>query len=118
MGERARREVLDYSRADRSVGSGSSSGPTPAPGSGGSFMKAYIRLRPSDIGSEGELPYSLPEVNKISIKENREPFPTEHQFAFHRIYDRGTRQDEVYRDVAAQSVSHVFHGYNACIFAS
>ena len=45
------------------------------------------------MNSTGELPYSFPEPNKISIKENREPFPTEHQFSFHRVYDKETPQD-------------------------
>jgi len=115
MGEpalRPRREVLDYAKA------GGGSGSSPSAAGGGSFMKVFIRLRPSEMnGSTGELPYSFPEPNKISIKENRDPFPAEHQFAFHRVYDKGATQEELYRDVASASVQHVFHGFNACIFA-
>ena len=104
--------MLDYAKA------GGGSGASPSAAGGGSFMKVFIRLRPSEMnGSTGELPYSFPEPNKISIKENRDPFPAEHQFAFHRVYDKGATQEELYRDVASASVQHVFHGFNACIFA-
>ena len=78
---RSRREVLDYNK------------PGAAAGSGGSYMKVFIRLRPSDASSIGELPYTLPEAGKICVQENREPFPTEHQFSFHRVYDKETPQD-------------------------
>ena len=118
MGEpalRPRREVFDYAKAGGSAGGASSSGAS-AP-NGASFMKVFIRLRPSDANSTGELPYSFPEPNKISVRENRDPFPAEHQFAFHRIYDKGATQEELFRDVASASVQHVFHGFNACIFA-
>ena len=93
---RARREIYDYAKANGGAGAApaapSAGG---APGGGGSYLRVFIRLRPSDVNSTGELPYSFPEPNKISIKENREPFPAEHQFAFHKIYDKGATQVRV-----------------------
>jgi hypothetical protein len=91
---RPRKEVFDYSRANESGG-----GSKTAAASGGAYMKVYVRLRPNEGGNGAELSYNLPEQNKISIKENREPFPQEHQFTFHRIYERD----------APQEVSHFFH---------
>jgi hypothetical protein len=59
----------------------------------------------------------IPEPNKISLKDARDPFPTEHVFAFHRLFDKDTKQDEVYGEVAAPMIPHVYSGYNSCIFA-
>jgi hypothetical protein len=85
---RPRKEVFDYSRANESGG-----GTKAAAAAGGAYMKVYVRLRPNEGGTGAELSYSLPEQNKISIKENREPFPQEHQFTFHRIYERDAPQE-------------------------
>lgn len=85
---RPRKEVFDYSRANESGG-----GTKAAAAAGGAYMKVYVRLRPNEGGTGAELSYNLPEQNKISIKENREPFPQEHQFTFHRIYERDAPQE-------------------------
>jgi hypothetical protein len=86
---RPRKEVFDYSRANESGGGSRAA----AAAAGGAYMKVYVRLRPNEGGTGAELSYTLPEQNKVSIKENREPFPQEHQFTFHRIYERDTPQE-------------------------
>ncbi len=79
MASSGKRMVADYSKLGA--------------GPGGAYLKVYIRLRPAEPSEGGDLPYSLPEPNKISIKENRDPFPTEHQFSFHRVFEKDTTQD-------------------------
>lgn len=79
MSNRTKRIVADYSKLN--------------PGGGGSYLKVFIRLRPSEPSTGGEFLYSLTDSNKIAIKENKEPFPTEHVFNFHRIFDKDTTQD-------------------------
>jgi hypothetical protein len=74
-----KRIVADYSRLHA--------------GSGGSYLKVYIRLRPAEPSAGGDLLYSLPEPNKISIKEDKDPFPTEHMFSFHRVFEKDSSQD-------------------------
>lgn len=106
---RPRKEVFDYSRANESGG-----GTKAAAAAGGAYMKVYVRLRPNEGGTGAELSYNLPEQNKISIKENREPFPQEHQFTFHRIYERDAPQE-----VSVQKnkgVTTCFQFFSSCFY--
>jgi hypothetical protein len=97
MATSGKRIVADYSKlapAASGGGGGSSSGRAgAAAAAGGSFVKVHIRLRPPEPSADGELPYSLPEGNKISIKEDKDPFPTEHVFSFHRIFNKDSTQE-------------------------
>ncbi|XP_046750291.1 kinesin-like protein KIF6 [Diprion similis] len=43
--------------------------------------------------------------------------PESWNFAFHKIFDHGARQDEVFEDVAKPIIQSVLNGYNATIFA-
>lgn len=63
---------------------------------GGSYVRVFVRLRPPEASNQsgpGELPYEMPEPNKIGIKENKDPFPTEHMFSYHRVFDKDCSQD-------------------------
>ena len=79
MSNRNKRIIADYSKLNA--------------GSGASYLKVFIRLRPAEPSAGGDFLYTLTDSNKISIKENKEPFPTEHVFNFHRIFDKDTTQD-------------------------
>ena len=106
---RPRKEVFDYSRANESGG-----GTKAAAAAGGAYMKVYVRLRPNEGGTGAELSYNLPEQNKISIKENREPFPQEHQFTFHRIYERDAPQEVSIQK--KKGVTLCFQFFSSCFY--
>ena len=44
-------------------------------------------------------------------------FGRDRLFAFDRVYDQGSRQEDVFRECTGELVDAVFEGYNACVFA-